>query len=133
MKIALCFSGQPRYIEESYEQFSRGLFEKNDVDVYSHFWWDESYKGKPFVWESSDRYPEDYDPLEVFSKKFKPKWTFVEAHKPKEFFGYSDFPGNCVFEPNMESDFAPVLSPDKGVSGILSSGLCLILTWKTMT
>ena len=106
MKIALCFSGQPRYIEESYEQFSKGLFEKNDVDVFAHFWWDESYKGKPFVWESSDRYPEDYDPLEVFSKKFKPKWTFVEAHKPKEFFGYSDFPGNCVFEPNMESDFA---------------------------
>ena len=106
MKIALCFSGQPRYIEESYQQFSKALLDHNDIDVYAHFWWDESYKGKPFVWESSDRYPKDYDPIEDFREKFKPKWTYIESHKPKEFFGYSKFPSYCVFEPNMEDDFA---------------------------
>ena len=87
MKIALCFSGQPRYIEKSFEQFQRGIFEKNDVDVFAHLWWDDSYKGKTFVWESDDRYPEDYNPLEAFKEKFKPKNIIVEPHKPKEFFG----------------------------------------------
>ena len=70
MKIALCFSGQPRYIDKSYEQF-RSIFDNNAVDVFAHLWWDDSYLGKPFVWESKDRYPEDYNPLEEFIDKFR--------------------------------------------------------------
>ena len=104
MKIALCFSGQPRYIEKSFEQFQRGIFEKNDVDVFAHLWWDDSYKGKTFVWESDDRYPEDYNPLEAFKEKFKPKNIIVEPHKPKEFFGYSEFPTKCRFDPSLDKD-----------------------------
>lgn len=103
MKIALCFSGQPRYIDKSYEQF-RSIFDNNAVDVFAHLWWDDSYLGKPFVWESKDRYPEDYNPLEEFIEKFQPKQLKVEPHKPKEFFGYDQFPTNSLFDPSMDSD-----------------------------
>jgi hypothetical protein len=105
MKIALCFSGQPRYIERSYQQFEKNILSCNDnVDVFAHLWWDDSYMGKPFVWESKDRYPDDYSPLKDFCDKFKPKSTLVEAHKPKEFFGYDDFPTTSLFDPSMDSD-----------------------------
>ena len=103
MKVALCFSGQPRYIEKSYEQF-KNILDYNDIDVFAHLWWDDSYLGKPFVWESKDRYPEDYNPLEEFVEKFKPKKLNVEAHKPKEFFGYDQFPTNSLFDSSMDSD-----------------------------
>ena len=104
MKVALCFSGQPRYIEKSYEQFKKNILDHNDVDVYAHLWWDDSYRGKSFVWESKDKYPDDCSPLDKFSELFNPKWTFVEAHKPKEFFGYKDFPTNSLFDPSMDAD-----------------------------
>ncbi len=98
MKVALCFSGQPRYIEKSFEQFDKNILSCNDVDVFAHLWWDDSYKGKSFVWESTDKYPEDYSPMDKFSELFKPKWNFVEAHKQKEFFGYEQFPTKSLFD-----------------------------------
>ena len=104
MKIALCFSGQPRYINKSFEQFDKNILSKNDVDVYAHLWWDDSYLGKPFVWESKDRYPEDYNPLEEFKNKFNPKGLIVEPHKPKDYFGYEQFPTTSLFDPSMDSD-----------------------------
>ena len=104
MKVALCFSGQPRYIEKSYEQFKTNILDHNDVDVYAHMWWDDSYKGKSFVWESKDKYPEDYSPMDKFNELFEPKWTFVEAHKPKDYFGYGDFPTKSLFDPSMDKD-----------------------------
>tara|TARA_R110001606_G_scaffold8553_5_gene37663 strand:- start:8473 stop:9246 length:774 start_codon:yes stop_codon:yes gene_type:complete len=104
MKVALCFSGQPRYVEKSYEQFSKNILSNNDVDVFAHMWWDESYKGKSFVWESKDKYPEDYSPMDKFEELFKPKWTFIEAHKPKEFFGYDKFPTTSLFDSSMDID-----------------------------
>jgi hypothetical protein len=104
MKVALCFSGQPRYVEKSYEQFSKNILSNNDVDVFAHMWWDESYKGKSFVWESKDKYPEDYSPMDKFEELFKPKWTFIEAHKPKEFFGYDKFPTISLFDSSMDID-----------------------------
>lgn len=104
MKVALCFSGQPRYIEKSYEQFKKNILDHNDVDIYAHMWWDDSYKGKSFVWESKDKYPEDYSPLDKFSELFKPKWAFKEAHKDKSHFGYDRFPTTSLFDPSMDPD-----------------------------
>lgn len=104
MKIALCFSGQPRYIKKSFEQYQKGILKNNEVDVFAHLWWDDSYLGKPFVWESKDRYPEDYNPLEEFTEMYQPKGLLVESHKPKEFFGYSQFPTTSLFDPSMDSD-----------------------------
>ena len=70
MKIALCFSGQPRFIERM--NFDN-LIQDQDVDVFAHFWWDESYRGQLFAWNSELKYPDDYDPIEAFSLKMHPE------------------------------------------------------------
>ena len=38
MKIALCFAGQSRALEEGYEYYKRNLLDHYDVDVYVHSW-----------------------------------------------------------------------------------------------
>jgi len=38
MKIALCFSGQPRSFEAGYQYYKKNLLEKYDVDVFIHTW-----------------------------------------------------------------------------------------------
>ena len=38
MRIALCFSGQPRSFRKGYEYYARNLLDKHDVDVFIHTW-----------------------------------------------------------------------------------------------
>lgn len=38
MKIALCFSGQPRSFKAGYEYYRKNLLDKYDVDVFIHTW-----------------------------------------------------------------------------------------------
>lgn len=42
MRIALCFSGQPRSVETGWESL-KVIFEKNEIDVFVHTWWDDKY------------------------------------------------------------------------------------------
>jgi len=39
MKIALCFSGLPRFINETYNNLSTNLIQNYDVDVFVHTWY----------------------------------------------------------------------------------------------
>ena len=39
MKIALCFSGLPRFINETYDNLSNNLIQNYDVDVFVHTWY----------------------------------------------------------------------------------------------
>jgi hypothetical protein len=38
MKIALCFFGQPRNVENCFEGFENNILKDHSVDVYSHMW-----------------------------------------------------------------------------------------------
>ena len=49
MKIALCFAGQPRFI--NLMNFGN-LTDGHDVTTYAHFWWDDEYRGDMFAWNS---------------------------------------------------------------------------------
>lgn len=40
MKIALCLSGQPRFIEETFQNIKSNLLDKYDVDLFVHTWYD---------------------------------------------------------------------------------------------
>lgn len=58
VKIALCFSGQPRALYDGYEYFNRNLLSLYDVDVFVHSWNSEFndavvdlYKPKLFLFE----------------------------------------------------------------------------------
>lgn len=39
MKIALCLSGQPRFVDEGYAQLYEHLLSKYSVDCFVHSWW----------------------------------------------------------------------------------------------
>tara|TARA_R110002153_G_scaffold112215_2_gene254168 strand:+ start:4836 stop:5522 length:687 start_codon:yes stop_codon:yes gene_type:complete len=44
MKIAICFSGQPRFVEEGYKLFEKNLIGFESADIFSHTW-ESSKKG----------------------------------------------------------------------------------------
>lgn len=46
MKIALCFSGQPRSVEAAYPFIKENILEPNNPDVFIHSWIDDSILGK---------------------------------------------------------------------------------------
>lgn len=77
MKIALCFAGQPRFIDRM--NFVN-LTQEHQVDTYAHFWWDESYRGQQFAWNSELKYPEDYDPIVDFTERMNPKKIVFEKY-----------------------------------------------------
>lgn len=85
MKIALCFSGQPRFIEKINLD---NLVQNHDVDVYAHFWWDESYRGQIFAWNSSLTYPQNYDPIIEFKNKLRPKKVVYEKYLDFDLSGF---------------------------------------------
>lgn len=87
MKIAVCFSGQPRYIEEGYYFVKKYLLDKYDVDVFVHTWWDDSYPGSEFDYTDLNRdckYSEDT--LLKISKLYNPKLIQTEKQIAFEYF-----------------------------------------------
>ncbi len=48
MKLALCFSGQPRFTEECSGSILANVIQKHDVDVFAHLWFDEDLQTKPY-------------------------------------------------------------------------------------
>jgi hypothetical protein len=75
MKIALCFSGQLRFVNEYSKYIIENIINLYDVDVYAHFWWDESMLNKPFHHEFNDLYKEN---IENFKQIYSPKNLLYE-------------------------------------------------------
>jgi hypothetical protein len=81
MKVALCFHGLPRLIEQCYPDIYNYFIKNNNVDIYAHFWWNDDYKGKINRLHVLERYPVDIDPIHIFKKLYSP--TKIQ---------YDDFP-----------------------------------------
>ena len=102
MKIALCFHGLPRLINECYDDIYKYFIENNEVDIYSHFWWSEEYCGKVNRLHIKETYPIDYNPIEIFTKLYKPKKIIYEeciTYDP-----YNSFKMNGWTTENMEDE-----------------------------
>lgn len=92
MKIAVCYSGRPRYFYEGLENHRKFLGIDNDsVDVFAHIWFDDSLTGTPFrtdanqgIWPEGkimDEMTKEWNPKEIvfaspknFEDKFADKW-----------------------------------------------------------
>ena len=85
MKIALCFAGQPRFI--NLMNFDN-LTQDHEIKTYGHFWWDDDYRGDMFAWNSDLKYPDDYDPIHDFEQKMKPKSLSWEKYPNFDMSGY---------------------------------------------
>ena len=87
MKVALCFFGQPRVINNPYtfDSHINWIINKYDTDVYTHTW----ISGEPVLFNYSDwvntKYhdAEDINTSDIILDKYKPKKFKFE--KPKKF------------------------------------------------
>lgn len=48
MKIAICLSGQPRFLKKCIPSLKKHLLEKNEADLFIHTWWDSSLVNEHF-------------------------------------------------------------------------------------
>ena len=81
MKIALCFSGQLRFVNEYSKYVLENIINIYDTDVYAHLWWNESMFNKPFHHAFDDLYKETVDD---FIKIYKPKQIKIEKEYPSD-------------------------------------------------
>ena len=91
MKIAVCLSGQPRFLERGYQQIYDNIISKYDnVDFFIHTWWDDDMKKDQFIKANDKNYKLDdfgkirqysypIDTLELIMKYYKPKLILNET------------------------------------------------------
>jgi hypothetical protein len=80
MKVALCLSGQPRGLKESFYSIKEKVIDINNCDVFAHVWIDESVRGKPFRKDVlTDIFCEDTE--NFILENYKPKKYTFEAQK----------------------------------------------------
>jgi hypothetical protein len=101
MRIALCLSGQPRYLDEGYFFIKNYLLDRYEIDVFVHTWWDESYSGNEFGNTNISRSCR-YDPktIEKIESYYSPKKFSFEKEKDFSFFSEELFK-----QQNKEFDF----------------------------
>lgn len=84
MKIALCFSGQPRFIKEVSSYTLNNVIGNNEVDVFGHFWFDKDLQEKPYKYGGDGGWVNQRIPntaLEDFTNIYNPKLIKVEESK----------------------------------------------------
>lgn len=88
MKIALCFSGQPRDLRKCYPFIKKALLDNNNIDVYAHLWWDNSYQNKIVRFHTTNRF-ENEDCGQVFKDLYQPKSCMIEPQKEFDLTGWN--------------------------------------------
>jgi hypothetical protein len=79
MKLAVCFSGDIRFIKECYNNIYEYILKNNEVDVYAHLWWDNKYQGKIFRFHSDHTF-ENEDLGKLFLDYYKPQIKFPDVY-----------------------------------------------------
>lgn len=79
MKIALCLSGQPRFVKECYDSTYEAILDGNDVDVFVHTWHNPENVGKEYD-AAPGRFvdKESADIVQVIKELYNPKAIAVE-------------------------------------------------------
>lgn len=84
MKIALCFSGQPRFVKEIAPSILKNICEGYDVDVFFHLWFDKNLQEKPYKYGGNGGWENQRissDAIENAINIYKPKLFKVEESK----------------------------------------------------
>lgn len=94
MKIALSMSGQPRDLKECYPFIKKCLIDGNDIDVYAHLWWDNSYKNQIVRFHTTNKFP-DEDCGHLFKDLYHPVTCSIEPQKDFDLTGW-DLENNFI-------------------------------------
>jgi hypothetical protein len=107
MKIALCLSGQPRYLNEGYAGIYKNILSKYSPDIFVHTWWDNSMKNKKMDLSSSLSYNRTYywekNTLDLIESLYSPKVLFHQ--KQLEFETHSNVNYEFCTPNNVHSMF----------------------------
>lgn len=79
MKIALCFSGLPRFINETFDNLNSNLIQHYDVDVFVHTWYTPNQSimnDCSYVWSN---YTFNENPSELIKSLYNVKGIIVNA------------------------------------------------------
>lgn len=96
MKVALCLSGQPRYLDLGYSEIAKNLL-SYQPDIFIHTWWDESMVGKEMI----------LSPHLTYGRKYQ--WEENTHTKIMELYN----PINIVTEPQREFNIYPDVDYEK--------------------
>lgn len=84
VKIALCFSGQPRFVEEVYPFIKQNVISNYDVDIFAHLWFDDDLCNKPYKYGGTGNWKNQRIPkniINIFKDLYSPKKFVVEPSK----------------------------------------------------
>jgi hypothetical protein len=84
MKIALCFSGQPRFLKEVSSYILSNICDGYDVDVFAHIWFDEELQNKPYKYGGAGGWINQRispNVIEDLNSIYSPKKSKVEKSK----------------------------------------------------
>jgi len=90
MKLALCFSGQPRFIKECSQTILSNVIQDYDVDVFAHLWMDEDLQKKPYKFGGDGNWKDQRissNAIDEFKEIYNPVECLVE---PSRTFGCSE-------------------------------------------
>jgi hypothetical protein len=92
MRVALCFSGQPRNIESGYKFFNPNLLEGNKPDVFVHTWFSSEQVGKPFVNSGGHvaSSPVAENTIDIVNQLYSPKGIEYEPQRQFDEKDYGD-------------------------------------------
>ena len=107
MKVALCFSGQPRYLEEGFRHINKNILQKYSPDVFVHTWWDDSMSHKKMELPAALSYGRTYywkeNTLDLIKKLYNP---VIFLHEPQITFDtFSDVNYQLARPSNVHSMF----------------------------
>lgn len=94
VRVAICFSGQPRYLEETLNNFKEKFLEpnkKHQVDIFAHFWWEDNYVGDVISRGSNvcytknmrDYFIKEYNPINIECSPYM-KVDFPQDYEKKQ-------------------------------------------------
>lgn len=84
MKIAVCFSGQPRFVTQVAPYILENLFKGYDVDVFAHLWFDENLISQPYKYGGDGGWEHQRisaSSIEDFCKIYSPKLIKIDRSK----------------------------------------------------
>lgn len=85
MRIAVCFSGEPRFVKEGFELFSKNFLDRNpSVDFFVHTWFNMKTCGLPLYSNELSSFGTasiDENAIELIQSLYKPKRISVDTPK----------------------------------------------------
>tara|TARA_R110000868_G_scaffold208480_2_gene457914 strand:- start:368 stop:1117 length:750 start_codon:yes stop_codon:yes gene_type:complete len=122
MKIAVCFSGQPRFVSECSKSIIENVFQDYSVDVFAHLWFDEHLVNEPYKyggdggWENQrishsaiEDFKKIYSPIKLITEE---SCNFYDSYMEEDFeLSQNTYWRGSIGEPNyMERQIKNTLS-----------------------